>query len=218
LYVVRSTSVAATLKIVSLYDSILFDFDGVLADSEPLHYRCWKEILAPYGIELEWDAYANNYIGVSDRVMLAKFCEAASPPVELQTLIDQYPRKRDRFRELMAREPPFFEGCHEFLETLSAYKLAVVSSSGRLEIEPPLERSGLRGFFRTLVCGGDVRNQKPAPDPYLLAAERLEARRPLVVEDSQAGVDSARAAGFSVIRVNTPAEVRAAVAARLEIG
>jgi beta-phosphoglucomutase len=203
---------------VPTYDAILFDFDGVLADSEPLHYRCWKQILAPYGIDLEWDVYADNYIGVSDRVMLAKFCEAASPPVELQTLIEQYPRKRDRFRELMARELPFFEGCREFLETLSAYKLAVVSSSGRLEIEPPLERGGLRGFFQTLVCGGDVRNQKPAPDPYLLAAERLEARRPLVVEDSRAGVDSARAAGFDVIRVNTPAEVRAAVAARLETG
>lgn len=197
------------------YDAILFDFDGVLADSEPLHYRCWKEILAPYGIALEWDVYADNYIGISDRVMLAKFCEAASPPVELQTLIDQYPRKRDRFREMMARELPFFEGCREFLETLGAYKLAVVSSSGKLEIEPPLERAGLRGYFRTLVCGGDVRNQKPAPDPYLLAAEKLEARRPLVIEDSAAGVESARAAGFDVIRVTAPAEVRAAVAARL---
>jgi beta-phosphoglucomutase len=200
---------------VSTYDAILFDFDGVLADSEPLHYRCWKEILAPYGIDLEWDVYADNYIGISDRVMLAKFCEAASPPVELQTLIDQYPRKRDRFRETMASELPFFEGCREFLETLDSYKLAVVSSSGRLEIEPPLERAGLRGYFRTLVCGGDVRNQKPAPDPYLLAAERLEACRPLVVEDSEAGVESARAAGFDVIRVNSPAEVRAAVVARL---
>jgi beta-phosphoglucomutase len=200
---------------VPSYDAILFDFDGVLADSEPLHYRCWKEILAPYGINLEWDVYANNYIGISDRVMLAKFCEAASPPMELQTLIDQYPRKRDRFREMMARELPFFEGCREFLETLGAYKLAVVSSSGRLEIEPPLERGGLREFFRTLVCGGDVRHQKPAPDPYLLAAEKLEARRPLVIEDSAAGVESARAAGFDVIRVTAPAEVRAAVAARL---
>jgi beta-phosphoglucomutase len=203
---------------VSSYDAILFDFDGVLADSEPLHYRCWKEILAPYGINLEWDVYASQFIGVSDRVMLARFCEAASPALELQTLIDQYPRKRDRFRELMARELPFFEGCRDFLETLGAYKLAVVSSSGKLEIEPPLQSAGLRGYFRTLVCGGDVRHQKPAPDPYLLAAERLEARRPLVIEDSEAGVESARAAEFDVIRVNTPAEVRAAVAARLGTG
>ena len=64
------------------YDSILFDFDGVLADSEPLHYRCWKHILSPYGINLEWDEYASQFIGISDRVMLARFCEAAVPPVD----------------------------------------------------------------------------------------------------------------------------------------
>jgi beta-phosphoglucomutase len=210
----RSSFECSTEPVAS-YDAILFDFDGVLADSEPLHYRCWREILAPYGINLEWEVYAANYIGTSDRLMLAQFCQAASPPVELQTLIDQYPRKRDLFREMILRELPFFEGCREFLETLGAYRLAVVSSSGRLEIEPPLERAGLRGYFQTLVCGGDVRPHKPAPDPYLLAAERLEARRPLVIEDSDAGVESARAAGFDVIRVNSPSEVREAVQARL---
>jgi beta-phosphoglucomutase len=73
----------------------------------------------------------------------------------------------------------------------------------------------LRGYFETLVCGRDVLNQKPAPDPYLLAAERLASRRPLVVEDSEAGVESARAAGFDVIRVNAPSEVSEAVWARL---
>jgi len=193
----------------------LFDFDGVLADSEPLHYRCWKEILSPYGISLEWDVYAENYIGTSDRLMLAQFCESASPPVEVQTLIDQYPRKRDLFREMILHTMPFFEGCREFLETLGDYRLAVVSSSGRLEIEPPLKQAGLRGYFQTLVCGGDVRQHKPAPDPYLLAAERLESRCPLVIEDSDAGVESARAAGFDVIRVTSPTEVCAAVRARL---
>ena len=197
------------------YDAILFDFDGVLADSEPLHHRCWKDILAPYGIHLDWGDYSRNYIGISDRLMLAQFCGIATPPVELQTLVDEYPRKRDRFRELIATELPFFAGCREFLETLSAYKLAVVSSSGRTEIEPPLERAGLRPFFETLVCGGDVTKHKPAPEPYLLAAGRLGARRPLVIEDSAAGVQSARAAGFDVIRVSSPAEVSEAVAARL---
>jgi beta-phosphoglucomutase len=201
---------------VSRYDSILFDFDGVLADSEPLHYRCWKEILSPYGIHLDWEVYAAHYIGTSDRLMLAQFCQAASPPVALQTLIDQYPRKRDLFREMIVRQLPFFEGCREFLETLGGYRLAVVSSSGRLEIEPSLERAGLRRYFQTLVCGGDVRQHKPAPDPYLLAAERIESRHPLVIEDSDAGVESARAAGFDVIRVNSPDEVRAAVRGRLE--
>jgi beta-phosphoglucomutase len=197
------------------YDAILFDFDGVLADTEPLHYRCWQEILTPYGIELDWPTYASTCIGISDRLMLAQFCNRASPPVDLDELIARYPAKRDLFRGLITRELPFFEGCREFLDSLKPYRLAVVSSSGRLEIEPALQCAGLLDRFETLVCGGDVAKHKPAPDPYLLAADRLGARRPLVVEDSAAGVESARAAGFDVIRVGSPTEVPPAVRARL---
>jgi len=197
------------------YDAILFDFDGVLADTEPLHFRCWREILNPYGIHLDWNTYAQTCIGITDRLMLAQFCDRATPPVELQTLVDQYPRKREMFRELISRELPFFAGCGEFLDSLNGYLLAVVSSSGRLEIEPALERAGLLDRFDTLVCGGDVRNHKPAPDPYLLAASRLNSQRPLVIEDSVAGVESARAAGFDVLRVNGPSEVPEAVRSHL---
>lgn len=197
------------------YDAILFDFDGVLADTEPLHFQCWREILQPYGIDLDWDTYAERCIGISDRLMLAEFCGRAEPAVDIQKLLDEYPRKRDRFRELISQELPFFNGCGDFLDSLHGYRLAVVSSSGRLEIEPALERAGLLNRFETLVCGGDVRNLKPAPDPYLLAASRLNARRPLVIEDSEAGVASATAAGFDVVRVKSPAEVPEFVRARL---
>lgn len=197
------------------YDAILFDFDGVLADTEPLHFRCWREILNPYGIQMDWDTYVRTCIGITDRLMLAQFCDRANPPVELQTLIDEYPRKRELFRTLVSQELPFFVGCGEFLDSLNGYPLAVVSSSGRLEIEPALERAGLLDRFETLVCGGDVRNHKPAPDPYLLAASRLKAQHPLVIEDSDAGVESARAAGFDVLRVKSPAEVPELVRTRL---
>lgn len=197
------------------YDAILFDFDGVLADTEPLHYQCWREIIAPYGIDLAWETYSAAFIGIPDDLMLAEFCKAATPPVELQTLIAQYPIKRKRFRELVLRDLPFFPGCREFLDSLAVSKLAVVTSSGRTEIEPALARAGLLDCFETLVFGGDVRDQKPAPEPYLLAASRLKAQCPLVVEDSEAGVQSAQAAGFDVIRVKSSAEVPAAVLRRL---
>lgn len=198
------------------YDAILFDFDGVLADTEPLHFRCWRDILGPYGIELDWNTYADSCIGISDRLMLTRFCDRTSPRVEVQKLLDEYPLKRERFRELILRELPFFTGCRAFLDSLEGYKLAVVSSSGRGEIEPALHRAGLLDCFETLVFGGDVRELKPAPEPYLLAAARLKARRPLVVEDSEAGVESARAAGFDCIRVKSPAEVPAAIQERLK--
>lgn len=196
------------------YDAIFFDFDGVLADTEPLHFQCWREILGPHGIDLDWQSYA-SCIGLPDRLMLAQFCARADPPIEPQSLVEHYPLKRDLFREAMARELPFFAGCREFLDSLAGYRLAVVSSSGRLEIEPALERARLLDRFETLVCGGDVRNHKPAPDPYLLAAERLGVRRPLVIEDSDAGVESARAAGFDFVRVQSPEDVPAAVRAAI---
>ena len=197
------------------YDAILFDFDGVLVDSEPLHYRCWIEILAPWGFRMDWPTYAATAIGITDRLMLSRFCEYANPPVTLETLLGTYPQKRERFRELMARELPFFEGYAEFLRSLDGYKLAVVSSSGRGEIEPALIQAGVRDSFAALVCGGDVKNPKPHPEPYLLAATQLGAKKPLVVEDSEAGEESGRAAGFDVIRVASPSEVPAAVRRRL---
>jgi len=199
------------------YDAILFDFDGVLVDSEPLHFECWNQVLADYGIALDWETYEAAFIGSSDRVMLAHYAERANPPVALETLTGQYPRKRDLFRALMLEKLPFFENCAGFLETLEDYKLAVVSSSGRPEIEPALERAGVRGFFSALVCAADVKNHKPAPDPYLLAARLLNAQSPLVVEDSAAGEASARAAGFDVIRVASPAEVPERVRAALMV-
>ena len=200
------------------YDAILFDFDGVLVDSEPLHYRCWREILAPYGFNMDWETYASTCIGISDRLMLSRFSECSNPSVTLEVLLDTYPQKRERFRELMEMEAPFFAGCLPFLNSLSGYKLAVVSSSGRTEIEPALERAGIRPLLHALVCGGDVKKHKPDPEPYLLAARLLNGRRPLVVEDSDVGEESGRSAGFDVVRVKRPAEVIEAVRTTLRNG
>jgi HAD superfamily hydrolase (TIGR01509 family) len=80
-----------------------------------------------------------------------------------------------------------------------------------------LEAGGLRRYFDTLVCARDALRHKPAPDPYLLAAERLAARTALVVEDSEAGIASGRAAGFEVLEVRTPADVPRLVLNRLAL-
>ena len=108
----------------------------------------------------------------------------------------------------MAAAPPFDPALDGLLADLHAlYKLAVVSSSAVSEIQPLLEAAGLRQHFDTVVGGDDVTRHKPAPEPYLLAASRLGAGAPLVVEDSEAGIASGRAAGFQVLPVRSPAEV-----------
>lgn len=190
------------------YDSILFDFDGVLVDSEPVHYECWSEILGKFGLRLSWDAWCANCIGVSDRAMLQRMCAELSPPIHVETLYATYPAKNARFRELMETRMPFFDGVRELFESLyRKYALAVVTSSGRNEVEALLEKAGLTPYLHATVYGGDVKRLKPAPDPYLRAAELLHARHPLVVEDSDAGEASGRAAGFDVLRVTASSEV-----------
>lgn len=199
------------------YDAILFDFDGVLADTEPLHCECWREVLADFGVRLEWEFFARNCIGVSEHDTLEKLRYLATPPLDFEALWAQYPRKKELFRRWIQHGVPLAPGIRELLEQLEGrYRMAVVSSSARLEVETALEVGGIRPFFGALVCGREVPRLKPAPDPYLRAADLLQSQHPLVVEDSDAGIASAKAAGFSYVRVASTTEMAAAVRSRLE--
>jgi beta-phosphoglucomutase len=198
-----------------LYEAILFDFDGVLADSEPVHFECWQEILRRFDLDLDWKTYCEQGIGISDRKLLAFLSERANPPVDVELLIAEFPRKKDMFRARMLKRQPFSAEVFELLQELRGYRLAVVTSSGQTEVEPILERAGLRNYFQAIVYGGDVQQHKPAPDPYLLAVERLGVRSALAVEDSNAGEASARAAGLDVLRVGTASEMPAMLRRRL---
>lgn len=198
------------------FEAVFFDFDGVLMDSEPVHFLCWSEVLAPFGVKIDWDTYAAHCIGVSDRAMMEAFARDSNPPVTADQLWAQYPVKQECFRKRMAIAPPFAPGLLEFVPVLAGtYRLAVVSSSARAEVEPMLERAGIREYLGTVVCGEDVVHHKPAPDPYLLAAARLNVKSALVAEDSKAGVASALAAGFEVVRIPSPTQTVALVESRL---
>jgi beta-phosphoglucomutase len=188
----------------------------VLADTEPLHFRCWQLVLADFGVELKWEWFAKNCIGVSEHDTLQAFRFLATPPLDFDALWAQYPRKKELFRRLIADGVPLAPGAWELLAELHGrYRMGVVSSSARVEVGLALEVGGVRGYFDALVCGSEVAHLKPAPDPYLRAAELLGAEHPLVVEDSAAGVASAQAAGFEFVRVASVEEMVAAVRERL---
>jgi HAD superfamily hydrolase (TIGR01509 family) len=193
---------------MSEFDAILFDFDGVLADTEPLHFACWAEVLAPVGVPLEWEFYRDRCIGVDDREILRMLAARSNPPRDWETLWERYAAKKELFRARVAKSPPFAPGLGDFLAGLhTQYKLAVVSSSGRAEIETALAAGGLLDLFDALVCGREAGGVKPAPDPYLLAARLLASSRPLVVEDSESGIASARAAGCEALAVASAGEM-----------
>jgi beta-phosphoglucomutase len=189
------------------FDAILFDFDGVLLDTEPVHCECWAAVLEPAGIRLTWEFYREHFIGVVPREMLRVLASQSDPPCDWNELRALYPVKKELFLRRTAN-PAFHPALEGLLAELhQVHKLAVVSSSGCPEIEPLLDAGNLRQYFDTVVGGDHVRQQKPAPEPYLLAASRLGVRMPLVVEDSDVGIASGRAAGFEVLRVEDPAEV-----------
>lgn len=198
------------------FQAVLFDFDGVLLDSEPVHCDCWREALAPLGVRVTWEVYAAHCVGAADSSMMAVFAGLADPPADPAKLWQRYPLKKRLFQERMAVDPPFAAGVADFFRALSArYKLGVVSSSAHVEIEPLLEAAGIRQYLGTVVGGEDVKLHKPAPEPYLLAASRLGIRSALVVEDSLPGMASARAAGFEALRITDPARMMEIVSARL---
>ena len=199
------------------FEAILFDFDGVLLDSEPVHCQCWKEALEPLGVPVTWEFYAAKCVGAADRDMMRIFAKLSDPPADPARLWEQHPRKKQLFQERIAVAPAFAPGMAEFFRELArSYRLGVVSSSASAEIEPLLEVADIRRHLSTVVSGDDVERHKPAPDPYLLAAARLGIRRALVVEDSPGGMESAQAAGFEAVRIADPARMMDCVHQRLD--
>jgi beta-phosphoglucomutase len=197
------------------FEAIFFDFDGVLLDTEPVHWSCWAQVLAPAGLTLTWEYYRDSCIGIDDRDMLRNMAGQANPPREWDSLWALYPGKQTLFQARMA-QPQFDPALVQLLARLDGpYRLAVVSSSSTMEIEPLLIAGGIRRHFGAIVGGESVKRHKPFPEPYLLAAERLGVRTALVLEDSAAGIASGRAAGFEVIPVKHPNQVSELVLQRL---
>jgi beta-phosphoglucomutase len=96
------------------FEAILFDFDGTLLDTEPVHWACWAEVLADVGLTLTWEYYRDYGIGIDDREMLRIMAEAASPPRDWDSLWALYPSKRKLFQERMTRpefDPALVELC-----------------------------------------------------------------------------------------------------------
>jgi beta-phosphoglucomutase len=180
------------------YDAILFDFDGVLVDSEPLHFKCLQPIMAEFGIALSWDLYA-RCIGVAGKRVIERLCALSAPAIPFEKLLEQYSRKQQRFLELAQQGISCEPATKVFLQSLaSKLSLAVVTSSPRDPVTQILSSAGILEFFAAMVCSEDVSRHKPDPAPYIAAAALLGAKNPLVVEDSAAGVQSGRAAGFDV--------------------
>jgi beta-phosphoglucomutase len=202
---------------VNALQALVFDFDGVLADTEPLHLRAFQDTLADRGIALSPDDYAARYLGYDDRGVfraLAADLRVGWSEDELSRLVAV---KMQVFRELVASQPLLFPGVSERLRDWSmAVPIAVASGAFREEIDLVLVAAGLRDAVSVVVAAGETPRGKPAPDPYVRAlallasgggrtasARDIDPARAVAVEDSVWGISSARAAGMKVAALAT---------------
>jgi beta-phosphoglucomutase len=189
--------------------AIIFDFDGVIADSEPLHLAAFQRVLAAEGITLTHDAYYARYLGYNDHdAIVAALDEAgiAAPPERVAALMAA------KAADYLARAragAALFPGVAEFVRaTAERVPLAIASGALRHEIELVLGGAALEGAFAAIVSAEDVREGKPSPEGFLRAFDLLARRvsaltaaECLVIEDSTAGVEGARRAGMRCLAV-----------------
>mgnify|MGYP001347518874 CR=1 FL=1 len=181
--------------------AIIFDMDGVIVDSEPLHELAFREIFAVMGYGETHGMDFVQYYGKSDRALWADFVAKHNPPQPLEELLAW---KERHFLGILREREPIFDPVPPLIETLAGrWPLAVASGSMHPVIDAVLAMRGLRRCFSAVVSVQDVGRGKPAPDVFLRAAELL-GRPPaacVVLEDSAAGVTAAKAAGMRVIAI-----------------
>ena len=189
---------------------IVFDFDGVIANSEPLHFQGFREVLAGEGLTLTEREYYARYLGFDDAGAFAAIGADHGrrwPEGHIDTLVG---RKAVRLEALEREQSVLFPGAAAAIARLAECgPLAIASGALRNEITRTLVRENLVRYFSVVVGAEDTPASKPAPDPYQRAVKLLDAATHsgtnpaeyVAIEDSQWGLESARAAGLRTVAV-----------------
>ncbi len=195
--------------------AILFDFNGVLVDDEPIHLEMFQQVLGDEGISLSAEDYYGRYLGLDDRGCFAAVLESAGEPATVPRLMRLIARKASYYQERIRRQGyPFFPGAVELVEALAAAgrMLGVVSGALREEVEGALRQAGILDRFKVLITAEDVAEGKPNPEGYSRALEALNSLPPLperllhphevlAVEDSPAGLTAAADLGLATLGI-----------------
>lgn len=184
--------------------AVVFDFDGVLANSEPLHLRAYQQVLGGLGITVERDEYYAQYLGFDDigafaAISAARGCNWSD--ARIRALVAE---KTAVFDEMLLSMDVLYPEAARCVERLAAaMPLGIASGALRHEIEAILRRSALDRHFRFIVASGDTPRSKPSPDPYRRAAEMhgIDPRLCVAIEDSRWGIESAKGAGLGCVGI-----------------
>lgn len=190
-------------------EAVIFDFDGVIVDTEHLHYEALNRVLEPMGMGFSWEVYVRDLIGFDDRGAFEAVLKRWRQPYnagEVQRLVE---RKAETFHHMVSAETPEpFPGSIELIRHLSGQiPLGLCSGALRSDIAPIFKALGLEDAFDVLVTADDVRFSKPDPSCYRLAVRRLAEKHGialaapacLAIEDTPAGIAAAKGARLQVL-------------------
>ncbi len=191
--------------------TVIFDFDGVITDSEVLHLRSFNQVLAQYGVEISTKDYYKEYLGLSDLDCFKALIDKKILRKPAKGIENLAKGKTEVFEKLAKTEGRIIEGVRDFLQLLSQNKILMAICSGALltEIELVLEQARLRPFFEVIVSAEFVKKGKPSPEGFLLTLKKLNHNQQdailpnqcIVIEDSHWGLEAAKAAGMHSIAV-----------------
>lgn len=184
--------------------AIVFDFDGVLANSEPLHLRALQDVLQEAGITVDRDEYYARYLGYDDVGAIRTIGVDRGRDWSDEQVAAIVARKSIVFDALLSSNDVLYPEARRCVERLGArFPLGIASGALRHEIEAILRNGGLDGRFRFIVASGDTAVGKPAPDPYARAAalHGIPPVQCLAIEDSRWGIESALGAGMRCVAI-----------------
>ena len=191
--------------------AVIFDFDGVITDSEILHLRAFNQALAQHGMEITKEDYYKDYLGLSDLDLLNLLVGKSLLKGDAREIANLAEQKKQAFEKLAKAEGSIIEGVRDFLQMLKQNNIPMAICSGALlaEIELILEEGRLRSFFEVIVSAEQVKKGKPNPEGFLLTLQKLNQDRQIpiageqciVVEDSHWGLEAAKAAGMHTVAI-----------------
>ena len=185
--------------------AIIFDFDGVITDSEPVHLKMFQKVLGEMGLTISEKDYYEIYLGMDDKGCFSTLLKSNGIDSNFELIQSLIDKKTEYLMDYIKDNLFIYPGVVEFIETsYGKYLLAIASGALRHEIEFILEGAGIRSAFSIIVSAEDVSEGKPNPECFNKALDRLNeiSRQPittaecLVIEDSIAGVEAAKAAGM----------------------
>lgn len=200
------------MKVHSPLKAVIFDCDGILVDTEPLHYAAFQEVLQPLGLGFDYEHYMKRYIGFDDRDAFREAFREGGRSLDGDRLSAFMVAKEEALQRIISRGVPTFPGVVELVRKLAAdgVPMAVASGALRHEVETFVRGLGLQDAFPVIVAADEVEHSKPDPETYLKALSRvrehfgfseLPARCCVAIEDTPAGMRSARQAGLFVVGV-----------------